>query len=102
MKNLKSSNKLHIKVLLGLTEKNETTNTGQNISLLMKKYNSDSIDELMNMKHKIKNSRVYDLPENEMWKTNLIEELCLMKLNLVEATLEEDEIKSLLENLCTS
>ena len=57
--------------------------------------------ELENMKYKIKNTRVYDLPDNEKWKPNLIEELSLMKLGLVEETLNEDEIKFLLEDLCT-
>ena len=89
-------------MLLGICENNLLTNTGQNISFLMNKYNCESRVELENMKYKIKNTRVYDLPDNEKWKTNLIEELSLMKLGLVEETLNEDEIKFLLEDLCTS
>ena len=87
---------------MGLSEANQSTNTGQNINLLMRKYNCETIDELMNMKHKIKQTRVYELPETEIWKTKLIEELCLMKLGLVEETLNEDEMKFLLEDLCAS
>ena len=102
VKNLNNSNKIHIKMLLGICENNLLTNTGQNISFLMNKYNCESRVELENMKYKIKNTRVYDLPDNEKWKTNLIEELSLMKLGLVEETLNEDEIKFLLEDLCTS
>ena len=102
VKNLKTSNKIHIKMLLGICENNLLTNTGQNISFLMQKYNCESRVELENMKYKIKNSRVYDLPDNEKWKINIIEELSLMKLGLVEETLNEDEIKFLMEDLCTS
>ena len=68
----------------------------------MQKYNCESRVELENMKYKIKHTRVYDLPDNEKWKTNMIEELSLMKLGLVEETLNEDEIKFLMEDLCTS
>ena len=101
VKNLKTSEKKHIKVLVGLSEANKMTNTGQNICFLMHKYDYDTIVDLIDMKHKITHTRVYELHENEIWKTKIIEELSLMKLGLLEEALDEDEIEFLLENLCT-
>ena len=63
VKNLNSSKKIHIRILMGLCKSNQLTNTGQNIGFLMQKYNCDNIVDLENMKYKIKQNRVYYLPD---------------------------------------
>ena len=50
-------------------------------------------------KNLIKVTRVYDLPKEEEWKPKIIEELCLMKMNLLESAIEEDEIDFLLDEI---
>ena len=52
--------------------------TGQNLNYLLQKYNKDSIADLMLDKNTLKKARVYQLSENEHWKTNIIEELSLI------------------------
>ena len=88
-------------MLLGLSRNDLTSNTGLNISYLLKSYDCEDLSELLAQQTLVKQTRVYGLPKEEQWKANIIEELCLMNLGLIEGPLEEDEIKFLLEELCT-
>ena len=82
-----------------LLKHNKKSNTGQNISFLIEKYKFSELDELLMSKNLIKFTRVYDLPKEEEWKPKIIEELCLMKMNLLESAIEEDEIDFLLDEI---
>ena len=44
-------------------------------------------------------SIVYELQKEELWKPRIIEELCLIKLGLLEASLVEHKIDFMLEEI---
>ena len=50
----------------------------------------------------IKNTRVYNLPEDETWKVGLIEELSLIKKNHLDISFENDDLEEILEVICTT
>ena len=99
MKGIEASKKPHLNLLFMMLKDNKMSNTGQNVDFLMKKYQFSEIQELFMNKSMIKYMRVYELQKEELWKTKIIEELCLMKLGLLEASLNEHEIDFLLEEI---
>ena len=52
-------------------------------------------------KSEIKKTRVYPLSMEESWKINIIEEISLLRLNLLEVDFDLDNIEEILEHLCT-
>ena len=52
-------------------------------------------------KHVIKNKRLHPLLDDETWKVEMIEEMCLTKLGFIEGDDEANDIKTLLEIICT-
>ena len=75
--NLKKSNKNEIKLLYNMCSDNFRSNTGRNLSYLMKTYKADTLNDLFHEKHNIKLKRVHDLKPNEEWKPKMIKELTL-------------------------
>ena len=76
-------------------------NTGQNVSHLLKMYELNNVRTLIKEKQVIKNKRIHTLPEDESWKVEMIEEMCLTKMGFIEADEEEKHIKTFLEIICT-
>ena len=52
-------------------------------------------------KQVIKNKRIHPLQEDESWKVEMIEEMCLTKMGFIEGDEEEKDIKTFLEIICT-
>ena len=102
MKKVGESLEPNLKFLFALLKDNKTSNTGRNVDFLVKRYDFSDIHELFRKKQDIKHTRVYELTEDQLWKPKIIEELSLMKLGLLESLLDEDEIDSLLEDICTT
>ena len=71
------------------------------IGFLLSKFKKLSLDELILDKSKIKNSRVYSLPQEEAWKISLIEEISLFKKNLLDINFDEEELEAILDIICT-
>jgi hypothetical protein len=99
--NLKNSSRVVLKILFNTCVSNLNTVTGQNIGFLLSKFKKLSLDELILDKSKIKNSRVYSLPQEEAWKISLIEEISLFKKNLLDINFDEEELEAILEIICT-
>ena len=59
------------------------------------------LEELISKKHLIKNGRINPLEEDEGWKIEMIQEMCLAKLGMVESDSEENDTKTMLEIICT-
>ena len=98
---LKMSMKPEIKMIFNICEYDHLSNTGQNISFLMKSYDLSYLEELFSEKHSIKNTRVHPLEEDEKWKPLLIEELVLTQLGYLENGFEKEVIEDILFNVCT-
>ena len=90
-----------LKILFKTCVSNLNTVTGQNIGFLLSKFKKLSLDELILDKSKIKNSRVYSLPQEEAWKISLIEEISLFKKNLLDINFDEEELEAILDIICT-
>ena len=78
-----------------------STVTGQNLKFLLQKYSKQNMTALFSEKDDIKNSRVYILQENELWKVNLMEDFSLAKKNLLELPFEIESLDNILEDICT-
>ena len=68
----------------------------------MNTYDILSVDELFCEKHNIKESRIYDLEQNEDWKINLIKEITFVKRGLLDNGLESEVNKEILNDICTN
>ena len=99
--NLSKSNKSLLKLLYNSCCSDLGSLTGQNLYYLLQKYNKDSIAGLMLDKNTLKKARVYQLSENEHWKTNIIEELSLIKKGQLENNFDEDFLEEILDYVCT-
>ena len=67
----------------------------------MQKFKKESIDQLIMDKQKLKNLRVYSLPEEENWKVNLIEEISLLKKNQLDISFDPEQLETILDYVCT-
>ena len=86
-------------ILYHLVKDNQCTNTGQNVKFLLNEYDFNEISELFENKHMIKKARVNPLLENENWKVQVIEEICLVKLVFLTTDLEINILEDILESL---
>ena len=91
-----------ISLLFSSCSGNLNTITGQNLNFLLDKYRKENIQELIKDLYAIKNTRVYNLPEDETWKVGLIEELSLIKKNHLDISFENDDLEEILEVICTA
>ena len=99
--NLKSTSKPHLGMLFNLCRSDQSCNTGQNINFLSREWETLDLDKLISKKHLIKNSRINPLEEDEVWKIQMIQEMCLSKLGLLEGDSDENDTKTMLEIICT-
>ena len=101
-KALSLSEKLHIKVLYNLCLNDVQSQTGSNLNFLKKKYELNSEKLLYENQDKIGKSIVNELPNEESWKINVIEELTSMTQGECSTELTEDEITQILNFVTTS
>ena len=72
-----------------------------NLKFLLQKYSKQNMTALFSDKAVIKNSRMYILQENELWRVNLMEDFSLVKKNLLELPLEIESLDEILDDICT-
>lgn len=101
IENLSATRKPHLQTLYSLCIKDKSYNTGQNVSHLLKEYEVFDLNSLILEKHVIKKKRVHPLLEDEAWKVEMIQEMCLTKMGFLEGDDEENDIKTFLEIVCT-
>ena len=99
VENLKKSNKINLQVLLNICRYDQSSNTGQNISYLMRCHELVNLEQLIKSKFDIKNKRIHPLEEGEVWKIALIEELSMIKLGFLEIEMDEKDINKMLQDL---
>ena len=88
-------------MLFNLCRSHQSCNTGQNINFLSRDWDTLDLETLISKKHLIKNSRINPLEEDEVWKIEMIQEMCLSKLGLLEGDSDENDTKTMLEIICT-
>ena len=99
--NLWKSKKSLLRLIFSTCSSDLSSLTGQNLAYLLTKYRKSSLKELTLDKDSIKKTRVYPISLEENWKINIIEEISLLKLNLLEVDFDLDNIEEILEHLCT-
>ena len=101
IENLRKSEKTLVKLIFNSCSSDLSSSTGQNLSFLLKKYQKLSIQKLILEKYEIKKTRVYPLQRQENWKINIIEEISLIKTNLLEIDFNHDDLEMILNFICT-
>ena len=76
--------------------------TGQNLRFLLQKHGKLSLADLIADRVVIKKSRVYPLPDEEVWKTKIIEDICLLKKDQLEIAFDLENLEDILQHICTS
>ena len=99
IENLSNSKKLHLQVLFNMCKLNQCSNTGQNISYLLKTCDVFDLNNLIMKRNSIKKERINPLEEGEEWKVLMIEELSLIKFGFLETEMEDFEIEIMLESI---
>ena len=92
IENLSATMKPHLQTLFNLCIANQACKTGQNVSHLLKLYELNDLRTLIREKQVIKNKRIHPLQEEESWKVEMIEEMCLTKMSFIEGDEEEKDI----------
>ena len=98
VENLQISNKNLVQLIFACSSDLKSL-TGQNLAYLFQKYDKWSLSDLIMEKSKIKKARVYELHTEESWKISLIEEISLLKLNLLEIDFSNDDLEDILNHV---
>ena len=99
IQNLRKSNKSIVRLILSSCSHDLTSQTGQNLDHLQLKYNKKSIGDLL--RFSLRDRQVYPLEAEELWKVRMIEEVSLIKKDLLEIDFEEQFLDNILQDLCT-
>ena len=66
--------------------------TGQNLRFLLQKHWKLSLADLVADRVVIKKSRVYPLPDEVVWKTKLMVDICLLKKDQLEIAFDLENL----------
>ena len=100
IQNLKKSSKPLLQLIFSSSSQDLRSLTGQNINYLKLKYGKSSVGQLLEIS--LKGRQVYPLPNDEAWKTGLIEELSLVKKDFLVIDFDETLLNDILIEVCTS
>ena len=99
--NLVASNKTLVRRILHLCSGDHSSLTGQNIHFLKNKYEKSNVKELIAAKGTIKNTCIYPLQRDELWKVGLIEEIAMSRADHIDIDFRTEELDEILEFICT-
>ena len=100
IQNLCKSNKEILCLIFKSCLSNYRSVTGRNLLYMFKKFDIQTINQLFNVKAKLKDMRVYDLPDEENWKIKLIAEICLIRKNHLEIEFDQEHLNQILDLIC--
>ena len=100
IQNLYKSDKGILSLIFKSSLSNYGSVTGRNLHYLYKKFDIQNIHQLFILKTKLRAIRVYDLPGEENWKVNLIEEICLIRKNHLEIEFDQENLNQILDFVC--
>ena len=98
--NLRNSSKDLLQLIYISCSSNLGSVTGQNLRFLTEKFNLQDVGQLIDLKTKLKTMKVYPLLDQEKWKITLIEEVALLRKNLLDLDFDQDQLDSILDYIC--
>ena len=101
IENLAKSKKSLLKLIFNSCSSDHSSLTGQNLAHILQKYGKSSVKELTMNKQSIKTAQVYPLQNDEVWKTDLIKEITVIKIGLLDIEFDLDNLNEILEHICT-
>ena len=99
--NLSKCSKPIIPLLFNSIRRNIGSQTGNNIQYLLDKCNMKNLEDLVKEKSRLCKKRINPLPENETWKTKLIEEIALILKGHVNLEFDNTNLEEILTFVCT-
>ena len=89
-------------MMLNICQNDLSSQTGQNIRTLLNLYDMEDLTSLLKQGQTIKKMRVNPLEDDEEWKVNILEELCLAQNGLIELNFNTDEIEMIIDMVATA
>ena len=89
-------------MMLNICQNDLSSQTGQNIRTLLNLYDIEDLTSLLKQGQTIKKMRVNPLEDDEDWKVNILEELCLAQNGLIELDFNTDEIEMIIDMVATA
>ena len=89
-------------MMLSICQNDLTSQTGQNIRMLLNLYDIEDLTSLLKQGQTIKKMRVNPLEDGDDWKINILEELCLAQKGLIELDFNSDEIQMIIDVIATA
>ena len=102
VKSLMMSSKPQVNMMLNICQNDLSSQTGQNIRTLLNLYDIEDLTSLLKQGQTIKKMRVNPLEDDEDWKVNILEELCLAQNGLIELDFNTDEIEMIIDMVATA
>ena len=97
------SDKLVINLIFSFSSADiSSVTTGQNVNILLQKYNKSSLVTLMSDRNSVKKRRIYPLPKEEIWKISLLEDVSLARKELIDINFDDKDLEEILNFICTS
>jgi hypothetical protein len=101
VENLMKTKKSLLRLILNSCCADLSSQTGQNLEFLLKKYKKLTAKELILSKKQVKSAPVYPISSQENWKVNLAEEISLIKAGLMDIDFDIEDLEEILEHICT-
>ena len=101
VENLMKTQKSLLRLILNSCCADLSSQTGQNLEFLLKKYKKLTAKELILSKKQVKSAPVYPISSQENWKVNLAEEISLIKAGLMDIDFDIEDLEEILEHICT-
>ena len=89
-------------LLFSACKDNVSTQTGQNIRYLLDKHKMKTLADLLVEKATLKKLRVYNLPNEEAWKINILKEITYVKREQLEVQFDDKDLEDILMYICTA
>ena len=102
IQNLWKSKKTLLNLIFSSCSQDLRSLTGQNVRFLLEKHRKLSLADLVADKVVIKKSRVYPLPDEEVCKTKLMEDICLLKKDQLEIAFDLEDLDDIMQHIFTS
>ena len=102
VQSLLNSKKPLLKLLFSSSIADLSSVTGQNVNFLLQRHSKPNFQALAQGKNLLKRMIISPLPKEELWKVQLIEEISLVKNDLIELKFDDKDLEDILEFVCTA
>ena len=102
VQSLVKSDKSLLRMILSSTSSDLSSLTGQHVSFLQHKHKMPNLMALFDGKNSLKSLRVHPLPNEELWKINLLTEISLIRKEHISVQFDDNSLEEILEFVCTA